>query len=105
MRVLFITLLVFTLNSCGSLTSATLIESFLTPTSLMMTVADYGLEKETGKKASEHALSIATSKDCKFNLKDMTICNDENVSSKKILKVAKANQNSSKKNKNSSLTN
>ena len=105
MRVLFITLLAFTLNSCGSLTSATLIESFLTPTSLIMTVADYGLEKETGKKASEHALSIATSKDCKFNLKDMTICKDENVSSKKILKVAKANQNSFKKNKNSSLTN
>ena len=105
MRVLFITLLVFTLNSCGSLTSATLIESFLTPTSLMMTVADYGIEKETGKKVSEHALSIATSKDCKFNLKDKTICKDENVSSKKILKVAKANQNSSKKNKNSSLTN
>ena len=97
MRVLFITLLAFTLNSCGSLTSATLIESFLTPTSLIMTVADYGLEKETGKKASEHALSIATSKDCKFNLKDKTICKDENVSSKKILKIAKANQNSSKK--------
>ena len=85
--------------------SVSLIESFLTPTSLMMTVADYGLEKETGKKASEHALSIATSKDCKFNLKDMTICNDENVSSKKILKVTKATQNSSKKNKNNSLTN
>jgi len=105
MRVLFITLLVFTLNSCGSLTSATLIESFLTPTSLIMTVADYGLEKETGKKASEHALSIATSKDCKFNLKDMNICKDENVSSKKILKVTKAKQNTSKKNKNSALTN
>ena len=105
MRILFITLLAFTLNSCGSLTSASLIQSFLTPTSLIMTVADYGLEKETGKKASEHALSIATSQDCKFNLKDMTICKDENVSGKKILKVSKANQNSSKKNKNSALTN
>ena len=97
MRFFFITLLVFTLNSCGSLTSATLIESFLTPTSLMMTVVDYGLEKETGKKVSEHALSIATSKDCKFNLKEITICKDENVSIKKIVKVTKANQNSSKK--------
>ena len=105
MRVLFITLLAFTLNSCGSLTSASLIETFLTPTSALMSVADYGLEKETGKKVSEHALSIATSKDCKFNLKDMTICKDENVSSKKILKVTKATQNSSKKNKNNSLTN
>ncbi len=105
MRVLFITLLAFALNSCGSLTSATLIESFLTPTSAIMSVADYGIEKETGKKVSEHALSIATSKDCKFNLKDMNICKDENISSKKILKVTKAKQNTSKKNKNNSLTN
>lgn len=97
MRVLFITLLAFALNSCGSLTSASLIESFLTPTSLMMAVADHGLEKETGKKFSEHALSIATSKDCKFNLKEINICKDENVSIKKIVKVTKANQNSSKK--------
>ena len=77
--------------------SVSLIESFLTPTSLMMTVADYGLEKETGKKVSEHALSIATSKDCKFNLKEITICKDENISIKKNVKVTKANQNSSKK--------
>ena len=105
MRFLFIILLPFTLNSCGNLMSVSLIESFLTPTSLMMTVADYGIEKETGKKVSEHALSIATSKDCKFNLKDKTICKDENISSKKILKVTKATKNSSKKNKNNSLTN
>ena len=97
MRVLFITLLVFTLNSCGSLTSASLIESFLTPTSAIMSAVDYGIEKETGKKVSEHALSIATSKDCKFNLKEITICKDENVSIKKNVKVTKANQNSSKK--------
>jgi hypothetical protein len=105
MRFLFIILLLFTLNSCGNLMSVSLIESFLTPTSLMMTVADYGIEKETGKKVSEHALSIVTSKDCKFNLKEITICKDENISSKKILKVTKATQNSSKKNKNNSLTN
>ncbi len=35
----------------------------------------------------------------------MTICKDENGSSKKILKVAKAKQNTSKKNKKSALTN
>ena len=81
--------------------SASLIESFLTPTSVIMTVADYGVEKETGKKVSEHALSMVTSQDCKFNLKDMTICKDENLSNKKIINVAKASQNSSKKNKNS----
>ena len=105
MRVLFIVFLSFTLNSCGNLMSVSLIESFLSPTSVVMTVADYGIEKETGKKVSEHALSIATSKDCKFNLKDKTICKDENISSKKILKVTKVKQNSSKKNKNNSLTN
>jgi hypothetical protein len=85
--------------------SASLIESFLTPTSAIMTVADYGIEKETGKKVSEHALSMATSQDCKFNLKDMTICKDENLANKKIIKVAKVNQNSSKKTKIASLTN
>ena len=85
--------------------SASLIESFLTPTSVIMTVADYGVEKETGKKVSEHALSMVTSQDCKFNLKDMTICKDENLSNKKIVNVAKASQNSSKKTKIASLTN
>jgi len=85
--------------------SASLIESFLTPTSVVMTLADYGIEKETGKKVSEHALSMATSQDCKFNLNDMTICKDENLSNKKIIKLAKANQNSSKKTKIASLTN
>jgi len=85
--------------------SASLIESFLTPTSVIMTVADYGVEKETGKKVSEHALSMVTSQDCKFNLKDMTICKDENLLNKKNVNVAKANQNSSKKTKIASLTN
>lgn len=85
--------------------SASLIESFLTPSSVIMTVADYGIEKETGKKLSEHALSMATSKDCKFNLKDMTICKEESLSNNKIVKVAKANQNLSKKTKVASLTN
>jgi hypothetical protein len=85
--------------------SASLIESFLTPTSVIMTVADYGIEKETGKKVTEHALSMVTSQDCKFNLKDMTICKDENLSNKKNVNVAKANQNPSKKTKIASLTN
>lgn len=85
--------------------SASLIESFLTPSSVIMTVADYGIEKETGKKLSEHALSMATSQDCKFNLKDMTICKEESLSNNKIVKVAKVNQNLSKKTKVASLTN
>ena len=105
MRFLFIVLLTFILNSCGNLMSASLIESFLTPTSAIMTAVDYGIEKETGKKISEHALSVATSQDCKFDLKEMTICKDENVSNKKTVKVLKANQNYSKKTKIDSLTN
>ena len=105
MRFLFIILLTFILNSCGNLMSASLIESFLTPTSAIMTAVDYGIEKETGKKISEHALSVATSQDCKFDLKEMSICKDENVSNKKTVKVLKANQNYSKKTKIDSLTN
>ena len=105
MRFLFIVLLTFILNSCGNLMSASLIESFLTPTSAIMTAVDYGIEKETGKKISEHALSVATSQDCKFDLKEMSICKDENVSNKKTVKVLKANQNYSKKTKIDSLTN
>jgi len=105
MRFLFIVLLTFALNSCGNLISASLIESFLTPTSAIMTAVDYGIEKETGKKISEHALSVATSQDCKFDLKEMSICKDENVSNKKTVKVLKANQNYSKKTKIDSLTN
>ena len=105
MRFLFIILFPFTLNSCGNLMSASLIESFLTPTSAIMTAVDYGIEKETGKKISEHALSVATSQDCKFDLKEMSICKDENVSNKKTVKVLKANQNYSKKTKIDSFTN
>ncbi len=105
MKFVFIIFLTFSLNSCGNLMSASLIESFLTPSSLVMTVADYGIEKETGKRLSEHALSMATSQDCKFNLQDMTICKDESVSNNKIVKVAKVNQNLSKKTKVASLTN
>ncbi|NKA17386.1 MAG: hypothetical protein EBV74_05730 [Alphaproteobacteria bacterium] len=79
MKAIFIVLLTFTLHSCGgALTSAALIESFLSPTSIAMTLADYGIEKETGKKVSEHALSIATEKDCKLTFDVKNICKDDN---------------------------
>ena len=97
MKFIFIILITLLLNSCGNLMSASLIESFLTPSSAIMTVADYGVEKETEKKISEHALSIATSKNCKFNLNEMTICKDENFLNNKIIKVASYNKNNSKK--------
>lgn len=75
----FIVLLTVSLHSCGgALTSAALIESFLSPTSIAMTLADYGIEKETGKKVSEHALSMATEKDCKLTIDVKNICKDDN---------------------------
>jgi len=41
----FIVLLTVSLHSCGgALTSAALIESFLSPTSIAMSLADYGIE-------------------------------------------------------------
>jgi hypothetical protein len=103
MRALFIILLIFTLNSCGSLVGSNLINSFLTPSTFITAVADIGIEQETGKKISEHALSLVTSKDCKFNLQNMTICKDENIANKNIT-LAKYNKKSSKKTKVASLS-
>jgi hypothetical protein len=40
-------------------------------------MADFGIESETGKKLSEHALSAATSKDCKLTIDVTNICKDE----------------------------
>ena len=87
MRALFIVLLIFSLNSCGSLVSSNLINSFLTPSTVITALADIRVENETGKKVSEHALSFVTSKDCKFNLKDMTICKDENLTNKNTILI------------------
>ena len=79
MRALFIVLLTFTLHSCGgALTSASLIESLISPSSIAMSIVDYGIEKETGKKVSEHALSAATNKDCKLTIDVTHICKDDN---------------------------
>ena len=75
----FIVLLTVSLNSCaGALKSAAVIEYFLSPSSIAMTLADYGIEKETGKKVSEHALSMATEKDCKLTIDVKNICKDDN---------------------------
>ena len=75
----FIVLLTVSLHSCGgALTSAALIESFLSPASITMTLVDYGIEKETGKKVSEHALSAATDMDCKITIDVKNICKDDN---------------------------
>jgi hypothetical protein len=78
-KAIFVVILTVSLNSCaGALKSATVIEYFLSPSSIAMTLADYGIEKETGKKVSEHALSMATEKDCKLTLDVKNICKDDN---------------------------
>jgi hypothetical protein len=78
-KAIFVVILTVSLNSCaGALKSATVIEYFISPSSIAMTLADYGLEKETGKKVSEHALSMVTEKDCKLTLDVKNICKDDN---------------------------
>ena len=89
MKPIFIVLLTVSLHSCGgALTSAALIESFLTPASITMTLVDYGIEKETGKKISEHALSAVTEKDCKFTIDVKNICKDDNYFENITMQVA-----------------
>ena len=79
MKALFIVLLTVTLHSCGgALTSASLIESLISPSSIAMSLVDYGIEKETGKRISEHALSPATHKACHLTIEVTQICKDDN---------------------------
>jgi hypothetical protein len=78
-KTIFIVLLTVSLNSCaGALKSTAVIEYFVSPSSIAMSIADYGIEKETGKKVSEHALSMATEKDCKLTIDVKNICKDDN---------------------------
>ena len=63
-------------------------ESFLSPTSIAMTVADYGIEQKTGKKVSEHVLSAATEKDCKLTIDVTHICKDDNYFENITMQVA-----------------
>jgi len=78
LKALFISSLVISLHSCGgAITSASLIESLISPHSIAMSLVDYGIEKETGKKVSEHALSAVTSKDCKFDFTTINVCKDD----------------------------
>ena len=77
-KTIFIILATLTLNGCGgSLVASHIIDSLVAPSSLMMTMADFGIENETGKKVSEHVLSAATSKDCKLSIDVANICKDE----------------------------
>ena len=70
MKKLFLILSLLLLNSCGSLISASLTETLFNPSSIASSLIDYGIKKHTGKKMSEHALSIVTDKDCEINIED-----------------------------------
>ena len=71
MKKLFLILPLLLLNSCGSLISASLTETLFNPSSIASSLIDYGIKKHTGKKMSEHALSIVTDKDCEINIENL----------------------------------
>lgn len=71
MKKLFPTLSLLLLNSCGSLISASLTETLFNPSSIASSLIDYGIKKHTGKKMSDHALSIVTDKDCEINIENL----------------------------------
>jgi len=78
MKIFFSLLLIVLLNSCVNLIgAANLATSVVTPTSVMLGAADYGLEENTGKTSKEHALSFLMSKDCKIDLRTLTLCNED----------------------------
>ena len=72
MKKLFLILSLLLLNSCGSLISASLTETLFNPSSIASSLIDYGIKKHTGKKMSEHALSIVTDKDCEINIENLS---------------------------------
>ena len=71
MKKLFLIISLLLLNSCGSLISASLSETLFNPSSIASSLIDYGIKKHTGKKMSEHALSIVTDKDCEINIENL----------------------------------
>ncbi len=80
MKLIITLFLILTLNGCGNIIgAANLASSLITPSSVAIGVADYGLEKKTGKTSKEHAISFVMSKDCKIDYKNLSICNEDNV--------------------------
>ena len=71
MKKFFLILSLLLLNSCGSLISASLTETLFNPSSIASSLVNYGIKKHTGKKMSEHALSIVTDKDCEINIENL----------------------------------
>ena len=75
MKKLFLITVCFLITSCAELASINIINSMLTPSSLLIsTVTNYGLDRYTGRQGSEHVLSLVTGQDCKFKMDAQNIC-------------------------------
>ena len=75
MKKLFLIIVCFLITSCAELASINIINSMLTPSSLLISTAtNYGLNKYTGRQGSEHVLSLVTGQDCKFKMDVQNIC-------------------------------
>ena len=80
MKLTLFLFLALILNGCGNIIGvANLASALITPSSVAIGAADYGLEKKTGKTSKEHAISFVMSKDCKIDYKNLSICNEDNV--------------------------
>ena len=80
MKIFISLLLILLLNGCGNLIgAANLASTLVTPSSVVMGAADYGLEQKTGKTSTEHAISFLMSKDCKVDYKNFSLCNEDNI--------------------------
>ena len=75
MKKLFLIIYCFLITSCAELASINIINSMLTPSSLLISaVTNYGLDRYTGKQGSEHMLSLITGQECKFKMDVKNIC-------------------------------
>ena len=75
MKKLLLIIVCFLITSCAELASINIINSMLTPSSLLIsTVTNYGLDRYTGRQGSEHVLSLVTGQDCKFKMDVQNIC-------------------------------
>ena len=75
MKKLFVIIVCFIITSCAEVASINIINSMLTPSSLLIsTITNYGLDRYTGRQGSEHILSLVTGQDCKFKMDVTNIC-------------------------------
>ncbi len=80
MKLIITLFLILTLSGCGNLIGvANLASTLITPSSVVMSAADYGLEKKTGKTSTDYVVSFLMSKDCKVDYKNLSICSEDNV--------------------------